>query len=885
MLDIVKSYINHFESGKFPFKGSIAEARYIARQDENVVLWQGRESIGILLDYDLNETKVAIQCDDQIADKLQILKNDKKLEDWDSESIAALFLIESLVDGEELSEGIKYTREGMIKRVIGERLEKALNAQYKLTLSDNIFGEHSLRTENGLSYNITLRDFQNETGYIDNIDWKTNKLGTTKHIMYVFNYLKNNAEITEKLDKTFPFIEIYTDPANDYKITWYYPHEMTHDEKKLINQYFGNSHHIDDDQILSFAPFLYRSRELGRIKIRQEVFDKVESQYDFYLLENLEKGTDLDFSIVNAKLYKYQQKGIEFATFRKSTLIADEMGLGKTLQAITTALMKKMIFGFTKTLVICPATVKYQWKNEIEKFVDEKAVVVEGFPAGRNDIYLNDKSFFHIINYETVLRDLEVLNEVDYDFVILDEAQKIKNYETKIAGAVKKINKKHGLVITGTPIENNLLDLYSVVQFLDPHFLSPQWEFSYQHCIFDKSAKNRILGYYNLQNLKKRLNTLLLRREKKEVFDQLPNVIQKDIYVKMTPRQSQIHSNFGRGIAKILKKKFKTPYDWQRLLVLLNNMRMVCDSTHLIDKNTNHSAKLDELKDILFEKLYIQNSDRKIIIFSEWVTMLEIIGNMLNYNGITFAMLSGKTPVKKRNALVTEFENNPECKVFLSSETGGAGLNLQMADTVINFEIPWNPAKKNQRIGRIDRLGQKKNKLFVYNLLCFDSIEIRINTGLSLKQNLFDGVLSPTDETDEVDFSEKGRSQFIKKLELIFNEDGFKVEESIAEETIDIIQEILIEAEAENISDTDDLGLRAANTPQEDNKQTPQSHESAPAATDRFTKMEEVMTKGMEFLTGLYQMSTGAEIKSTEKPQVKVNKDTGEITMTFKMDF
>jgi SNF2 family DNA or RNA helicase len=465
--------------------------------------------------------------------------------------------------------------------------------------------------------------------------------------------------------------------------------------------------------------------------------------------------------------------------------------------------------------------------------------------------------------------------------VVLDEAQKIKNYETQTANAVKGIRKKHALVITGTPLENKLLDLYSIVQFLDRDFLTPQWEFSYQHCIFDVNSKNKISGYYNLQNLKKRMESILIRREKQEVFEQLPNVIQKDVYVSLSDEQAGLHASFARGIASILRKKFKTTYDWQKLMHLLTNMRMVCDSTYLIDKESHISPKLVELRDILIEKLDVKNATKKIIIFSEWVTMLQLIGDMLKKDNITFTTLTGKVPVKKRAALIKEFEDNSECKVFLSSESGGTGLNLQVADTVINFELPWNPAKKNQRIGRIDRIGQKKKKLQVFNLLSYESIEMKIATGLLLKQNLFEGVLNSGSLTDEVDFSEKGKSQFIKQLEEVLGEDDFAVgieEDGILEnqETEDL-QEMVAEMDSETPSN---------------NESENQSSQTAPSINDgtkkpepNLAQMEEVMTKGMEFLTGIYTMGTGNDIAVNSKPKVNINKETGEISITFKVDF
>lgn len=186
---------------------------------------------------------------------------------------------------------------------------------------------------------------------------------------------------------------------------------------------------------------------------------------------------------------------------------------------------------------------------------------------------------------------------------------------------------------------------------------------------------------------------------------ELPSITQINVPVPMHEEQQSIHASYGKTIAGILKKKFITPYDQQKLMLSLLGMRMCCDSTFLINKQTHISPKLVELKEILVEKMDLKNSPGKIIIFSEWVVMLQLIGRMLHEEGIGFAMLSGKVAVKNRGQLIKKFETDPGCKIFLSSEAGGSGLNLQVADTVIYFELPWNPAKKNQRIGRIDRLG------------------------------------------------------------------------------------------------------------------------------------------------------------------------------------
>ena len=305
---------------------------------------------------------------------------------------------------------------------------------------------------------------------------------------------------------------------------------------------------------------------------------------------------------------------------------------------------------------------------------------------------------------------------------------------------------------------------------LEPAFFGPLWEFSYQHCLFDPDRHNKINGYYNLQKLNKKLEKVLLRREKRKVIDQLPSLQQINITVDLSPLQADYHASYAKGLASILRKKYLTPYDMQKMQLLLASMRMVCDSTFLIDDETSESPKLEELEHMLIDKLDVPNKDTKIIIFSEWVKVHKLIGRILRDNNIGFVELNGKIPVKSRGELIRKFESNPQYKIFLSTEAGGSGLNLQVADTLINFELPWNPAKKNQRIGRIDRIGQKGNKLTIYNLITRNSIEQKIASGLLVKQSLFDGVLSKDANTNFVDFSTKGRSQFILQLEEFINE-------------------------------------------------------------------------------------------------------------------
>jgi SNF2 family DNA or RNA helicase len=798
---------------------------------------------------------------------------------WDGTAYACLLAIkqelESL-DPKAHEEHKKYTRAGMINRVLEERRQKADKAEYTIQWADNIFGDHILRNEKGGSYKIFLRDFEHETGYSDSEDAKLNKLGTTKHIMFAFQQLKSDKQLYQRLSKEYPFIEVFCDPLNDHKISWYFPGKMTDEERVLIMKFFSGSGCIDDAGLTSFLDFIDLAKGFERIRIRPEVHEKIEALYDLKLLELLKEKHVPDFSAIKANLFDYQKKGVEFVLFRKAAIIADEMGLGKTLQAISAAVLKKDIFGFRRTLVVCPASLKAQWKAEIEKFSGEKALIVEGMPLDREMMYKDTGHYFFIVNYETILRDSQVINNAGIDFLILDEAQRVKNFETQTASAVKRLNAKHTLVITGTPIENKLIDIFSIMSILNPYFFGPLWEFSYQHCLFDPNRKDKINGYYNLQKLNKKLEDVVIRRQKRHVISELPNLMQMDIPVEMSPLQQEYHSSYVLALGKIVRKKFLTPFDLQRIQVLLANMRMVCDSTYLIDNETNESPKLQELQYMLMEKMDIANNEVKLIIFSEWVKVHKLIGDMLRKAGVGFVELSGKIPVKRRGDLIRKFEDDPSIKVFLSTEAGGAGLNLQVANTLINFELPWNPAKKNQRIGRIDRLGQKSKKLTIYNFITRRSIEEQIAAGLIVKQNLFEGVLDNASATDFVDFSRKGRSQFIEQIEQMVA-------------TIDVSEkpsnDIAAPTPAEKVV-SEELQDQFVPDFSEEGREEATDTSMPPAQIapeqQKAKELEEVMNNGMQFLAGLFKMSTGKDM-GIEEQKIEVDTKTGEVTMKFKL--
>ncbi|MEJ7767985.1 MAG: SNF2-related protein, partial [Chitinophagaceae bacterium] len=289
---------------------------------------------------------------------------------WNAESMAALLQAqeEMKLPDAKITEGKAYTRGGMIKRVLAERKAKAAEATYKIKFANNIYGEHELITEKGNKYFVLLRDFESETGYINNPDWQTNKLGTTKHIMYVFDKLKKDKKIYNRLSKQFPYLEIYTDPLNDYKITWHYPAPIPSDAGNLIKKYFGNKKFISPEKVKNFLGFIQAAAEIRELVIRPEVEEQVQLAWEKETLRQLEQSTKLDYSLLKVKLFPYQQLGVAFSNCKKCCIIAGGKGRGKTIQAIGVAVMKKKILGFKRTLIVCPASLKEQWKKEIEKF-------------------------------------------------------------------------------------------------------------------------------------------------------------------------------------------------------------------------------------------------------------------------------------------------------------------------------------------------------------------------------------------------------------------------------------------------------------------------------------------------------------------------------------
>lgn len=417
--------------------------------------------------------------------------------------------------------------------------------------------------------------------------------------------------------------------------------------------------------------------------------------------------------------------------------------------------------GIRKVLVICPTSLKSQWAAEIDRFCDRDCQLVLGSVEERSQQYDND-AFFTICNYEQVLRDIMSIEQTKWDLIVLDEGQRIKNWETKTTQVVKSLKSRYALVLSGTPLENRLSELFSVVQFVDDRRLGPGFRFFNRHRVVDE--KGKVLGYKNMAELRKTLAPIMLRRTRDQVLKQLPPRTTNIVRVMPTEEQKAINDSNMRVVAQIVRKAYFTEMDFLRLQRSLLAARMAADSTFLNTKeHPSHSSKLENLEELLIQ--LFEDKDRKVVLFSEWTTMLGLIEEVLRRHNLRYVRLDGSVPQKKRKALVDEFQNDPECQLFITTNAGSTGLNLQKANTVINVDLPWNPAILEQRIARAHRMGQE-NPVDVYLLVTQDTLEEQMLVSLDDKRNLALAVLDSESDVDEINMV-SGMDEMKRRLEIL----------------------------------------------------------------------------------------------------------------------
>jgi SNF2 family DNA or RNA helicase len=470
--------------------------------------------------------------------------------------------------------------------------------------------------------------------------------------------------------------------------------------------------------------------------------------------------------------------------------------------------------------------------------------------------------------------------------VILDEAQRIKNWKTKVAQGVKKLESDYAIVLTGTPLENKLEELYSIVQFVDVFKLGPMFRFLENHQIKDEAGK--VIGYQDLHKINSLLSDILIRRTKKEVLKQLPKRIDKNLFVPMTNEQKEVHQDYDEMAKKLAHKwrkfGFLNEKDRQRLLLALNCMRMVCDSTYILDQKTRHDTKIGELMSILEEAF--EAPDQKIVIFSQWERMTRLAAQELDARKIKYENLNGSVPSEKRMHLFNNFNNDPESRVFLSTDAGGVGLNLQAASMLINLDIPWNPAVLEQRIARIYRLGQKNN-VNIINMVSIGSFEHKMLDVLKFKSSLASGILDNGEDT--IFMGDSQFKQFMKSVDAIIDTEvnptaPINIPVAVEEDTVE--EKHMGMKKANDIPKKNKTSEPSLNLMEQDDvsKKDPTETETQ-KETSSATPASELLTAGMDFFGKLAR--TFSDKEATEKfisSITEKDKNTGKTYVKIPVD-
>jgi SNF2-related domain/Helicase conserved C-terminal domain len=622
-----------------------------------------------------------------------------------------------------------------------------------------VYGRYEVRSPSSRSYEVTLRALDEPHNGCTCPDLATNLLGSCKHIEAVLHRLRRRSpkRFAALLREGPPGSYLHLAFSPDPEVRLRLGRSATLATRRLSARYFRVDGRLAHDSLAGVWAELQGGAESAGVEIPREVARWAERARDAATqrqrrraIEAEVRGAGREQPGLRATLYPYQVEGVAFLASRGRALLADDMGLGKTAQAIAAMVRLMRKDEVRRTLIVCPASLKRQWEREIERFAGlsrDRVQVINGPREVRRRAYADPRQVL-VTSYELLRIDEREIAELAPDLLILDEAQRIKNWRTRTADAVKRVPSRYAFVLTGTPLENRLDDLYSLMQVVDPHVFGPLWRFNDEFTELDERGK--VVGYKNLDLLRHRVADAMLRRRKDEVLLDLPARLVNRMTVHMTPLQLGIHEDAEYQMTILLgrlKKRPLTPSEEQRLFRSFQRMRMACDAAGLVDKETEGSPKLDELAGLL-DEICLQGG-HKAVVFSEWERMQRMAAGVCEKLRIGHVRLHGGVPSDARGKLIDRFFADPACKVFLSTDAGGVGLNLQAASHVVNLDLPWNPAVLAQRIARVHRLGQK-GAVNVVLLVSEASFEERLETTLDAKRALFAAAVGDDETITEV---------------------------------------------------------------------------------------------------------------------------------------
>ncbi len=601
------------------------------------------------------------------------------------------------------------------------------------------------------TYRVAIRGSAPGLNYCSCADFATNRLGLCKHIAFLLHRLRRSPAGARALDRGGwrpPFSEIAVAYDGPPRLRLHVGGDAPPAFQRLAARKAGRDGTI---KALPTVAALAEAAAQARHELR--VYDDArqllarhadDAERRRLLRRRYPAGAadaGMDALVLSIGLHPYQREGIWFLAERGRALLADDMGLGKTLQAIAAARLLGSIGTVQRVLVVCPASVVGQWVEEIARFTGIAALALRGPMERRRLQWAESGSAWKVATYDVLHRDADAINAWGPDLILLDEAQRIKNWPTRAAKAVRRLTASLRFLLTGTPLENKLDELHALVEVVDPHLLGPLQAFKEAHAVREVGS-SKIVGYQDLDRIGKTLEPVLLRRTRATVMASLPGRTTIAMPARLTPLQLELHEESRAALAQLVKKwrrrGFLTEQEQLRMHKLLLRMRMVCDDLFLIDPGRRSGSKVGQVQSILDQELGGQAT--KVVVFSSWMDMHALLRERLEADELGYAFLNGSVPSRQRPELIRRFRDDPACRVFLSTDCGATGLNLQCASALINVDLPWNPAVREQRISRIHRQGQQR-PVRIYDLLAEDGIEAGIAQLLTFKSDLAAGVL------------------------------------------------------------------------------------------------------------------------------------------------
>ncbi len=480
---------------------------------------------------------------------------------------------------------------------------RADNGKFKIENKDPThpyFSTYSVFSseKNNKKYIVEIRSLDVNINSCNCPDYRTNHLGTCKHIEAVLKSLKKKGvrKFKQAASGGSNRAEIFLEPRDKKTIRVLWPNKISTSLRAFIDPYFSADGALLGDTVSAFEALrtdVNRNKRLRNLRISQHMqhhidYLKIQSQKlsskDAFLADVEQGKRSMD--LAKYPLLPYQKEGLLHLAFTERALLADEMGLGKTVQAIAACKLLKQLRGIQRVLVVTTASLKAEWEEQIEKFTDLSNHVIFGTRPKRLKQY-QENHFFYLMNYEQVIADhAEIQRILAPDVVILDEAQRIKNWRTKTASAIKELKSRYAFVLTGTPVENRIDDIYSIVQFLDPYLFGPLFQFNRD--FYELNEEGHPIGYKNLDELYRRLRSVMLCRKKQDVENELPKRLNNNYFVCMEAEQRIRYEEYEGYVARLIHKAKRQPLrkeDFEKLQIWLACMRMICDTPYILDKN------------------------------------------------------------------------------------------------------------------------------------------------------------------------------------------------------------------------------------------------------------------------------------------------------------